>query len=349
MIQIDASQGEGGGQILRTALALSLCTGQAVSLENIRARRPKPGLMRQHLACVAAARAVSDATVRGAEPGSPVLVFEPGEVRPGDHEFKVGSAGSCTLVLQTVWPALMLAAGSSRVAVQGGTHNPMAPPYHFIERSYAPLVRRLGGGVDLRLRRHGFYPAGGGQIEATFHPAAELQPFDLVERGERREAYAECLVPAVPRGVAVRELEVLGQALGWSGEQLRMPAVRHNEGPGNALMATLVHERLTEVFTSFGDKGVSAEQVAQTLVGEVRDYLRGGTAALGPHLADQWALPLALAVVRSGRGARYSCTELTEHARTNFAVIARFLPVRFSVSARDAARGGGWLVELQSA
>lgn len=349
MILIDASQGEGGGQILRSALALSLCTGQAVSLANIRARRPRPGLMRQHLACVQAAAAVSGARVEGAEPGSQALVFEPGAVRPGDYEFRIGSAGSCTLVLQTVWPALMLAAAPSRVSVHGGTHNPMAPPYPFLARSFAPLVRRLGAGVDLQLHRLGFYPAGGGHIEASFYPAAQgLQPFDLPERGARREAYAECLVPGVPAQVAARELETLGRMLGWSGEQLRTPPVRQNEGPGNALMATLVHEHLTEVFTSFGAKEVRAEQVARTLADEVRDYLRGGRAALGPHLADQWALPLALAVAHRGRGAHYSCTELTGHARTQFAVIERFLPVRFTTAAR-AESEGGWRVELQPA
>lgn len=350
MIEIDGSQGEGGGQILRTALALSLCTGRPVRLANIRARRPRPGLMRQHLACVKAAEAVSGARVEGAEPGAQTLVFEPGPVRAGEHEFKVGSAGSCTLVLQTLWPALLRAGAPSRVAVEGGTHNPMAPPFHFIARSFAPLVRRLGGGVELQLQRLGFYPAGGGRIEAGFYPAAEgLRPFDLPARGERRAAFAESLVPGIPAKVAVRELEALGRALGWSGEQLRTPAVRQNEGPGNALMATLEHAHVTEVFTSFGEKTVSAEQVARALALEVRRYLRGGSAALGPYLADQWALPLALAVTDSGRAAHYSCTELTAHAHSNFAVIERFLPLRFATRARAEAEGDGWLVELQPA
>ena len=342
MMEIDGSVGEGGGQILRTSLALSMCTGQPFTLARIRARRAKPGLIRQHLTCVQAAAAVSGAAVQGAALGSGTLVFEPGAVKSGDYAFSVGTAGSCTLVLQTVWPALMLADAPSRLKLAGGTHNPMAPPFHFLERCYAPLLRRLGAGSELALRRLGFYPAGGGEIDVTIHPAADtLRPFDLIERGDRVEAFAECLAPALPGAVALRELDALARALAWTPEQLRVPVVRQNEGPGNALMATLSHANVSELFTQFGEKGVSSEQVAQALAREVRDY-ESSTAALGPHLADQWALPLALAVWRRGGEAAYTCTELTDHATTNFAMIERFLPVRFETAEVD----GSWRVHV---
>lgn len=332
MIEIDGSAGEGGGQILRTSLALSMCTGQPFSLTKVRAGRAKPGLMRQHLTCVNAAKEVSGAEVLGAELNSPALTFTPGQVRAGDHHFNVGTAGSCTLVLQTLWPALLMADAPSRLKLGGGTHNPMAPPFHFLERSYAPLLKKLGANAEMKLRRLGFYPAGGGEIEVTIWPAeAALQPFDLTDRGGKVEGYAECLSPALPRSVARRELEQLGAALGWSGDQLREVPTRQNEGPGNALLATLVYENITEVFTGFGEKGVSSEKVARDLVREVRAYQVAG-AALGPHLADQWALPLALAVWKRQKEASFTCTELTAHARTNFDVIARFLPLRFSSS-----------------
>jgi len=338
MIEIDGSAGEGGGQILRTSLALSMCTGRPFTLTRIRAGRAKPGLMRQHLTCVNAAAEVCGAEVQGAEMNSQSLTFTPGEVRAGDYRFNVGTAGSCTLVLQTVWPALLFADAPSRVALGGGTHNPMAPPFHFLERSYAPLMRRLGANVELTLRRLGFYPAGGGEIEATISPAVDaLQPFDLVERGRPTESYAECLAPALPRAVVQRELEQVGSSLGWQEEQLRTPAVRQNEGPGNALLATLAFDHVSEVFTQFGEKGVSAEKVARELVREVRAYLKS-KAALGPHLADQWALPLALAVWKRQRAAAYTCTELTDHARTNFEVIELFLPVRFTTEAVEHAQ-----------
>ncbi|MCM5680640.1 RNA 3'-terminal phosphate cyclase [Schlegelella sp. S2-27] len=330
MIELDGSHGEGGGQILRTALALSMCTGVPMRISNIRAKRAKPGLMRQHLACVHAAQQVSCAEVSGAELGSQALEFVPGPVRAGDYRFAIGTAGSCTLVLQTVLPPLMLANAPSTLHLSGGTHNPMAPPYHFLERSFAPLVQRCGAGLELNIRRHGFYPAGGGEVEATILPApGGLQPFDLMERGALRAAYAEALIPALPRGVAMRELQALGQALGWSQEQLQVPPVRQNEGPGNALLATLVYEHVTEVFTSFGEKGVSAEQVAAALAREVKGYQEASDGVVGPHLADQLALPLALAVNATGRPARYSFSQMTEHTRTNFGVVERFLPVAF--------------------
>src|SRR5471032_2894974 len=233
-----------------------MCTGQAFTLARIRARRAKPGLMRQHLTCVNAATAISGATVQGAELGSGTLVFGPGAVTAGDRAFSVGTAGSCTLVLQTVWHALMLADAPSRLTLSGGTHNPMAPPFHFLERCYAPLLRRLGAGSGLALRRLGFYPAGGGEIDVTIHPAADtLRPFDLLERGDRIESFAECLAPALPGAVARRELDALARALAWAPEQLRVPVVRQNEGPGNALMATLAHAHVCELFTQFGEKG----------------------------------------------------------------------------------------------
>lgn len=337
LIELDGSTGEGGGQILRTGLALSMCTGQPMAIQRIRAKRPKPGLMRQHLTCVQAAVAVCGAKVEGAELGSQTLVFEPGPVRAGDYAFHVGTAGSCTLVLQTVLPALMLCAEPSRVSLSGGTHNPMAPPFHFLERSFAPLLQRLGVGLDLELRRLGFYPAGGGELSAVVQPTAGgLQPFDLTDRGPEQEAYAECFAPALPSSVAVRELAALARALGWSGEQLRTPAVRQNEGPGNALLATMAYAHVSEVLTVFGEKGVSAEQVAGALVKEVKAY-QASEGALGQHLADQWMLPLALAVVERGGAASFTCTELTEHATTNIGVIERFLPVRFDVVPGEAS------------
>ncbi|MDR7152260.1 RNA 3'-terminal phosphate cyclase (ATP) [Hydrogenophaga palleronii] len=338
MLTIDGSTGEGGGQILRTSLSLSMITGQPVRIEHIRARRPKPGLMRQHLACVLAAQAMSGAQVSGAELGSQTLVFEPGALRPGEHAFAIGSAGSCLLVLQTVLPALMLAPAPSQLKLSGGTHNPLAPTFHFVERAFLPQLARLGVKVEVTLRRHGFYPAGGGEMLALIEPAVGgLRPFDLLDRGAVGEAFAESLVAAVPRRVAERELSLLKDALGWDEGQLRVPNVRQNEGPGNALIATLAFEHVTEVFTSFGEKSVSSEQVASRLLRQVKAY-QDSTAAAGPYLADQLALPWALAVHQGGQAAAYSCSEITEHTRTNLDVIQRFLPVVADVTREGAHR-----------
>ena len=341
-LTLDGSVGEGGGQILRTGLALSMVTGRPLHITRIRAGRPKPGLMRQHLACVQAAVAVGGGQVDGAELGSQTLVFTPGAVRAGDYRFQIATAGSCLLVLQTVLPALMLAEGESRVQLSGGTHNPMAPPFDFLERAFAPLVRRLGVGLDLQLQRRGFYPAGGGELVAHITPASAttqpLAPVDVLERGPLHNAWGEALVPGLARNIATRELEALGQRMGWTFEsgQLRQPPTRQNEGPGNALIATLEHAHVTEVFCQLGERHLSAEQVAKRLVDEVRAYQRS-SGALGPHLADQWMLPLALAVWRSGRAARYTCTEVTQHTATNAQTIALGLPVRVQITPVERA------------
>ena len=341
-LTLDGSAGEGGGQILRTGLALSMVTGRPLHITRIRAGRPKPGLMRQHLACVQAAVAVGGGQVDGAELGSQTLVFTPGAVRAGDYRFQIATAGSCLLVLQTVLPALMLADGPSKVELSGGTHNPMAPPFDFLERAFAPLVRRLGVGLDLQLQRRGFYPAGGGELVAHITPASAttqpLAPVDLLERGPLHNAWGEALVPGLARNIATRELEALGQRMGWTFEsgQLRQPPTRQNEGPGNALVATLEHTHVTEVFCQLGERSLSAEQVAKRLVDEVRAYQRS-SGALGPHLADQWMLPLALAVWRSGRAARYTCTEVTQHTATNAQTIALGLPVRVQITPVERA------------
>ena len=341
-LTLDGSTGEGGGQILRTGLALSMVTGRPLHITRIRAGRPKPGLMRQHLACVQAAVAVGGGQVDGAELGSQTLVFTPGAVRAGDYRFQIATAGSCLLVLQTVLPALMLADGPSKVELSGGTHNPMAPPFDFLERAFAPLVRRLGVGLDLQLQRRGFYPAGGGELVAHITPASTttqpLAPVDVLERGPLHNAWGEALVPGLARNIATRELEALGQRMGWTFEsgQLRQPPTRQNEGPGNALIATLEHTHVTEVFCQLGERHLSAEQVAKRLVDEVRAYQRS-SGALGPHLADQWMLPLALAVWRSGRAARYTCSEVTQHTATNAQTIALGLPVRVQITPVERA------------
>ena len=165
---------------------------------------------------------------------------------------------------------------------------------------------------------------------------AGLQPFELTDRGPVQDAYAECFAPTLPSAVVVRELAALARALGWPGEQLRTPAVRQNEGPGNALLATLGYAHVSQVVTCFGERGVSAEQVAVALVKEIRTH-QASKGALGQHLADQWMLPLALAVVERGCAASFTCTGMTEHATTNIGVIEKFLPVRFDVAPGDAS------------
>ncbi len=321
MIELDGATGEGGGQILRSALTLSMITGRAFRITAIRANRSKPGLMRQHLVAVQAAAKISGASLSGAELGSQTLEFIPGAIKAGNYDFAIGSAGSCTLVLQTLILALLHADGPSTIRISGGTHNPMAPPAQFLQRAYCPLLKKMGAQVDIELLRSGFYPAGGGVLVATIAPCAGLTPLVLLERGERQGAYAESFIAAIPLAVAQRELECIGAGMGWEGEQLRIRGLPTEQGPGNALLLTLEHEHVSDVFTAFGEKSVSSETVAKKVLKEARSYIASG-AAVGEHLADQLMLPMALA----GSGA-FTTDVMSQHSVTNAEVISRFLPV----------------------
>lgn len=322
MIELDGAAGEGGGQILRTALALSMITGQPFSITNIRANREKPGLMRQHLVVVQSAARISGASVTHAEVGSRELVFVPGKLAAGEYEFAIGTAGSCTLVLQTLALALLHADGPSTVRVSGGTHNAMAPPFEFLQRAYCPLLAAMGARVEFRLERHGFYPAGGGVAVASVRPCPELKPIHLLERGELRRAYAEALVAGLPGHVGERELACIGSKTGWGEPDLLMRGLPHGQGPGNAVLLTLEYAKVTEVFAGFGAKMVRAEDVARHALAEMREF-QSSEAAVGEHLADQLMLPLALA-----GGGQFSTSTVSQHALTNAEVIGRFLPVK---------------------
>lgn len=209
MIALDGAQGEGGGQILRSALSLSMITGQPFTITDIRAGRAKPGLLRQHLTAVKAATEICRATVEGAELRAQRLIFRPGTVRGGDYRFAIGSAGSSTLVLQTVLPALWFADGPSRVEVSGGTDNPSAPPADFIRRVLEPLLAKMGIHQQTTLLRHGFYPAGGGVVATEVSPVALFNTLQLGERGNIVQMRGEVLLAGVPRHVAEREIATL--------------------------------------------------------------------------------------------------------------------------------------------
>lgn len=338
MLHLDGSAGEGGGQILRTALALSALTGQAFRIEHIRRNREKPGLARQHLTAVQAAAACCGARVTGAEPGSRSLSFAPGRVRPGDHTFAIGTAGSTSLVLQTVLPALLLADGPSRVHVTGGTHNPKCPPFDFLQRAFAPLLRAMGFGIELTLHRAGFRPAGGGEIAAAIAPGNGPRRLDLLDRGPGLPPQVRILLSNLPDRIAVRERAVLQERLGHLEPRIAVESVP-SPGPGNAITVTLPAVHATEVVTAIGERGIPAERVAAAAADEALALLAADV-PVGPHLADQLLIPLALAGAGTFRTVRP-----TLHTTTNVHVIEVFLPVRFRLR-EDEARPGTWLVGL---
>jgi RNA 3'-terminal phosphate cyclase (ATP) len=325
-VEIDGSLGEGGGQILRSALALSLFTGKPCHLQNVRARRKKPGLRRQHLAALNAAAEVGTAEVEGAAVGSREVRFEPGTVRAGSYRFAIGTAGSTTLVLQTVLPPLLVADARSELMLSGGTHNPLAPPFEFLDRVLLPLLERMGPRIRARLERPGFYPAGGGRFRVTVEPVPRLQRVELLQRGAIRSRTAIASVANLPRHIAERELATVGKRLSWPAESLRVDEVRGALGPGNVLTLRIESENATELFTGFGQRGVRAEVVAERAADEAREYLDSG-APVGPHLADQLLVPFAIA-----GGGSFRTVEPTRHTLTNIEIVRAFLDVDISVA-----------------
>lgn len=331
MIIIDGSAGEGGGQILRTALSLSMVTGLPFRVEKIRAGRKKPGLLRQHLTCVKAAVEICGAKDVGAELGSTQLTFSPGTIRGGEYAFAIGSAGSTTLVFQTILPALLRAAGPSRVTLTGGTHNPFAPTFDYLDRVFRPQLAKMGADFELRLTQPGFYPAGGGQWSATVMPAAQLKRLVLEEAGALVLRRIVADVANLPFDVAERETRTSAKLLSWPPETTQ-PRTVDAVGHGNVLAIELGYEQVTEIFTGFGERNLSAEAVAAQTVAEVRDYL-AARAPVGPHLADQLLLPIALA-----GGGSFVTMPPTEHTRTNIGIIEKFLAVEFELVELDTRR-----------
>ncbi len=321
MITIDGSIGEGGGQILRTSLALSLITGKSFRIEKIRAGRRTPGLLRQHLTSVNAAAQVGNADTSGAAIGSGQLTFVPGKITPGEYHFAIGTAGSTTLVLQTVLPALMVSEGKTKLTLEGGTHNPFAPPFDFLEKAFLPLLEKMDVKVEARLINYGFYPAGGGKLEITIHGNSRLARLDLPERGAIKRRLAKVVLCHLPRNIADRELNIVQKKLSWPKKWHAVETPTNAVAPGNFVSLEVESEHVTEVFTGFGERTVAAEAVADQAALAARRYL-ASEAAIGEYLADQLLLPMALA-----GGGSFTTLPASRHTMTNIEVIQKFLDI----------------------
>ena len=325
LLSIDGSQGEGGGQILRTSMALSCITQTPIHISNIRAKRKKPGLLRQHLTSVQALQTISKGRLHGDTLGSGELTFTPGPITHGEYTFSVGSAGSTILVFQTVlWPLLMTP-GRSRLTFMGGTHNPLAPPFDFLDQVFLPLIRRMGAHVTAKLENHGFFPAGGGCFFVELEGGQPLAPLILLERGPVRQINADVFLAHLPQNIGNRELNVVRQKFELKRNCLHTHQVT-SAGPGNVLLITIESENCTEQFAGFGAKGVVAEKLAEEVSAEALEYV-AAEVPVGSYLADQLLLPLAL-----GNGGSFRSLPLTLHSETNTAVIQQFLPRAIEVT-----------------
>lgn len=322
MIEIDGSQGEGGGQVLRSALGLSMATGQSFRMTQIRAGRRTPGLMKQHHTAVEAAALISGAEVTGSFPGSTSLEFHPGRVVAGTHDFDIGSAGSAILVFQTLLPALLTLPEPTVLTLHGGTHNPFAPSFEFLERSYLPCLRRMGVEVHAELIRPGFFPAGGGVLKLRVEPATSLSKLDLLDCGEVAKPTARVLLSRLRAGWAEEGIQILRDQLGLSDAELETVSVPNPIGPGNAFLVESRMETFSAVFTGIADRRASSGDAARAACAEALAWSQASV-PVDEHLADQLLLPLALA-----GGGSFRTTEPSGHARTHADILGLFLPVR---------------------
>lgn len=319
MIEIDGSFKEGGGQILRTSLGLSLLTKKSFKIKNIRAKRKKPGLMRQHLTALNAACEISNAEVSGNFIGSSEFEFKPQRVVTKDYAFAVGTAGSACLVLQTILPGFITGKTPLKIRLEGGTHNPFAPPYDFLKNSFFPVLKKMGVKIKSNIIRPGFYPAGGGIFEVEITPCAKLKPLDLTKKGELIEKRAFSLLSNLPEKIGERELKTVKKKLGI--ENLQVILHENSSGPGNVVFIETEYENITEVFTGFGEKGVSAERVANNACRLAKEYI-SSEACTGKYLADQILVPMAIC----GKGG-FTTLKPSMHMLTNMEIIKQFLDI----------------------
>ncbi len=321
---IDGSFGEGGGQIFRSSLSLSMCTGTPVRIENIRAGRKKPGLLRQHLACLRASKEICNAQVKGDELGSKAVEFIPGEIKAGEYAFAIGTAGSTSLVFQTILPALLRADVPSKVQLEGGTHNQSAPSFEFIDNCFLRALKRININVEASLQQYGFYPNGGGKWTAEVTPANTVYPLKLMERGKLEESKALAYLAKLPAHIAERELHYVKKKLGWFDKDLRHREVS-SFGPGNLLSLQFGFKRVSEVFDAVGAVGLTAERVAGRAVKDAKRFL-DSEAAVGEHLCDQLLLPMAV-----NSGGSFRTLKPSLHTETNIEVIKSFLSCDITV------------------
>lgn len=343
-VTIDGAHGEGGGQILRTSLTLSVLIGRPVIIEKIRAGRSKPGLQPQHLASVKAAAALSAADLEGAAVGSVRLRFDPQtSAAPGSYRFDIGTAGAATLVAQTILVPLALAASPSHVTITGGTHVPHAPTAECLEQVYAQVLGKHGWQAAVSSPRAGFFPRGGGSLQLAIEPARLRQPVTLTERGALRSLTAQVITSGLPTDVARRGEAAIRERLQ---DLSAMAVVESHEvnspSPGAAVFLLAVCENGRAGFSAIGARGKPMEAVAEEACEELLHWYQTG-AACEEHLADQLALPMALTPGTS----RWTTSRVTQHLRTVLWVLPQFLDVEAVLKEKEDGSGSVTMYGIQ--
>ncbi|HMK51425.1 MAG TPA: RNA 3'-terminal phosphate cyclase [Thermodesulfobacteriota bacterium] len=343
MIEIDGSYGEGGGQILRTSLALSAILQKPFAIHHIRSKRKNPGLQAQHLEAVEALSRITDADTEGVRFGSQQITFYPKTIVPGEYRFEVKTAGSITLLLQAIFLPLCLAQGNSTLTLVGGTHVPWSPSFHYFSRVLTPTLGLIGVSAETNIEKWGFYPKGGGKIQLRTNPVHELKPLSLVNRGPLRKVRGLSAISNLPRHVAERQKD---HALKRIQKELKMDAEidilydAPSNGQGSFFFLLAEYGGTLAGFSSLGARGKPAEKVADEAVDSLNDYV-GSDGCVDPYLADQLPAFMALAKGTSS----FTTTQMTDHLFTNLWVIEQFLNIEIY---REGERGRGGRIEISS-
>lgn len=328
MVEIDGSIGEGGGQILRSALSLAATLGTPFVIRGIRKNRSRPGLMPQHLTAVRAMKEVCGAKVTGGEIGSTELSFHPGRARPGSYRFDIGTAGSTSLLLQTLLPPLIFAEDSSSLSLIGGTHVPFSPSFEYIRHVFIPMLGNLGLAVDAEIERYGFYPRGGGNIRVRVAPGREPGGISLTARGATRSVTGISAVGNLPLSIAERQMKAAEQVLRNNGVAAKMTTSSVRAfGRGTFVFLLMESVSCSAGFSALGEPGKPAERVGEEAGRELLEYHRASQ-CLDPHLADQVLLYLSLAETPS----HFTTTRLSRHLWTNLEIIKMFVPLDTDVT-----------------
>ncbi|MDP3024918.1 MAG: RNA 3'-terminal phosphate cyclase [candidate division Zixibacteria bacterium] len=334
-IKIDGSYGEGGGQILRTALALSCVLQKEIEIYNIRKRRKIPGLQAQHLTCVKAAKAISEAEVEGDSLKSQVLRFSPKKIRGGNLFFDVGTAGSVCLVLQSILLPLSFALVSSELRLRGGTHVPFSPPATYFQRVLFPMLSKLGLSLSLGIGKWGWYPKGGGEVICNIRPVEKIKPLNLMERGKLLSLSGLSVVSNLPLSIARRQEQETEKMLGENNFDLKIEVLEAPSiGKGTFFFLLASYENSLAGFSSLGEIGKKAEQVSDEACKGFLDYMKT-SGAVEEHLADQLIPFLAFAQGESN----FSVSRVSQHLLTSIWVTQRFFPVKIEVEGRENEPG----------
>ncbi len=328
MISIDGSTGEGGGQIFRSALSLSALTQTPIRISKIRGKRRKDGLLRQHLTALRAMKEICNAKVTGDTIRSTEVFFEPGKIKGGDYAFEIGTAGSTSLVLQTLlWP-LFFADRASRVEISGGTHNPMSPPFEFLKGAFLPAISELGFKAELELQAYGFAPAGGGKIVASIAPVTALETQHFDHTIDAKGILFTIIGQGLPKHVAFNEKKVFEESMPGYQKEVRILNV-HSQGSGNVVLAEIKNSPFPFIAVEFGQRGNAAEKIARKLVNAVEKQIEKGQ-PVGPHLADQLIIPFALA-----KGGSFQTNALTPHTLTQIKLVKLFTKINIDIEKKS--------------